>query len=68
MHEYSDDLLILTNTREHLNTLTDGFEEFMKYAHIKFNLKQGKMLVHNPDKKEVISVQLSDAKKVYSNV
>jgi hypothetical protein len=37
MQAYADELLIFADIKEHLNTLRDELEDFMKYAHINFN-------------------------------
>jgi hypothetical protein len=34
---FADVLLLFSNTREYLNTLVNGLEDFTKYAHINFN-------------------------------
>jgi hypothetical protein len=47
---YTDDLLIFSGTREHLNELLGGLTQFMEYAHINFNPKKCKILIHNAEK------------------
>jgi hypothetical protein len=40
-----NDLLIFSDAREHLNILSDGLKDFMKYEHINFNPKKCKLLI-----------------------
>jgi hypothetical protein len=47
---YVDDLLVFADTREHLNKLVEGLIQFMEYAHISFNPKKCKILIHNAEK------------------
>jgi hypothetical protein len=46
-----------------LNILVDGLEDLMKYAHINFNPKKCKALVHNPKKEFIIPAQLPNEKR-----
>jgi hypothetical protein len=59
---HPDDLLVFADTREHLNIFVDELEDFVKYAHINFNLTKCKLLVHNQEKELIIKVQLPNEK------
>jgi hypothetical protein len=65
---YADDLLIFTDTRDHLNTLVDGLIDFMKYAHINFNPRKCGMLIHNAGKIMIPLLLLSDANNIEQEV
>jgi hypothetical protein len=58
---YGDDFLVFTDTRDHLNTLVEGLIQFMGYAHISFNPKKCKILIHNADKNLIAPLSLPDA-------
>jgi hypothetical protein len=58
---YADDLLIFANTRDHSNTLVEGLIQFMEYAHISFNPKKSKILIHNAEKILIPPLSLPDA-------
>jgi hypothetical protein len=59
---YADDLLIFADTREHLNQLKEELIQFMGYAHINFNPKKCRILVHNAEKIEIPLLFLPEAK------
>jgi hypothetical protein len=58
---YADDLLIFSDTRDHLNQLVDALTQFMNYAQINFNPKKCRILVHNAEKIEIPPLFLPDA-------
>jgi hypothetical protein len=58
---YADDLLIFADTRDHLNQLIDALIQFMGYAHINFNPKKCRILIHNAEKIETPPLFLPDA-------
>jgi hypothetical protein len=58
---YADDLLIFSGTIDHLNKLTEGLIQFMEYAHINFNPKKCKILIHNAEKVMILPLFLPDA-------
>jgi hypothetical protein len=58
---YADDLLVFADTRDHLNTLVDGLIQFTEYAHIIFNPKKCKILIHKAEKILITPLSLQDA-------
>jgi hypothetical protein len=64
MQAYADDLLVFGDTREHLNILVEGLIQFMEYAHISFNPKKYKILIHNTEKITVQPLFLPDASNI----
>jgi hypothetical protein len=62
IQEYADDLLNFSDTREHLNELIEELIQFMRYAHINFNPKKCRILIHNAEKLDISPVLLPDAK------
>jgi hypothetical protein len=61
IQSYADDILIFSDTKEHLNRLTEGLISYMNYSHINFNTKKCKILLHNSDKVTRVQIQLPDA-------
>jgi hypothetical protein len=62
------DLLIFADTREHLNILVEGFVQYMEYAHINFNPKKCKILIHNAEKILIPPLFLPDANNLEQEV
>jgi hypothetical protein len=65
---YPDYLLVFADAREHLNILVDELEDFMKYAHLNFNHKKFKLLVHNLEKELMVKAQLPNEKEELQDV
>jgi hypothetical protein len=59
---YADDLLLFSDTKEHLNELIEELIQFMKYAHINFNPRKCRILIHNAEKLGIAPVVLPNAK------
>jgi hypothetical protein len=59
----ADDILIFSDTIEHLNLLTDMLIDCVNYAHINFNPKKFKLLIHKTHKDTIVPIQLPDAKE-----
>jgi hypothetical protein len=57
---YADDLLIFTDNRENLNTLTEAVSYFMSFARIKFSPYKCRLIVYNPAKEMDIPLFLPD--------
>jgi hypothetical protein len=62
------DLLIFTDSREHLNTLVEGLIQFVEYVHIDFNLKKWRILIHNAGKIIIPPLLSPDASNIEQEV
>jgi hypothetical protein len=58
---YADDLLIFADTKEHLNQLMEELTQFMNYAHINFNPRKCRILIHNAEKIQIAPTYLPNA-------
>jgi hypothetical protein len=58
-------ILIFADSKEHLDSLLQATDDFMKYARIRFNPNKCKIIVNNPSHRIILDIFLPDKQRIW---